>query len=196
MMKATPLCPNYVRAYATIWHFMPERTHGASEPLPEPEEIIQSIAKQLGVDAKKKPTLFEGLPEERLFPEEAPTFDGRYIAGACLEEIYNISLRHTPPGAPILLSRGDVRWLYRNYRQTAEEAWQHTIPLEPFPDFTLTHLLGATKRQIAHLSELKRFHESYVFDPALHTYKHIGFVIERAIADSDPDPQYLGGGEI
>lgn len=166
---------------------------GGREQSPEPNQIIRDIAKELGLDVRKKPTLFEGLPEEQLFPEEALTFDGRYIAGACVEQIYNIVLRHTPPGAPMLplLSKADVRFLYREYRQSVEEAWATMIPSEPFPLFTLTHLLGATKRQVAHLWELKHFHESDVFDPALQTYNHIGFVIERAIQDSDPDPQYL-----
>jgi hypothetical protein len=52
--------------------------------------------------------------------------------------------------------------------------------------------LGAAKRQIAHYSELKRFHESDVFDPALRTYGHLSFIIEGAIIDGDPDPQHLG----
>jgi hypothetical protein len=168
---------------------MPSR-EGAS--LPEPEEIIRGITAELGLDRKKKPKLFEGPPVERLFPEEAPTFDGRYVAGACLEEIYNIVLRHTPPGAPILLSRGDIRWLHREFKKITQDAWD--LP-EPYPDFTLTHLLGAAKREISHLSELKRFHESDTFDPALRTYGHLHFVIERAIHDGDPDPQYLGEGE-
>jgi|GEM_PF-3673557 len=167
---------------------MPERT-GGNAPLPEPDEIIEGLSRDLGIDTQRRPNLFEEPPTERLFPEEAPTFDGRYIAGECLEQIYNIVLRHTPPGAPILLSKGDVRWLHENFREIVREAWD--LP-EPFPDFTLTHLLGAAKRQIAHLSELKHFHESEVFDPALRTYGHLGFVIERAIHDGDPDPQYLG----
>jgi hypothetical protein len=167
------------------------REQGGSRPpeLPEPDDIIERIAKELSLDPQKKPALFEGLPEEQLFPEEAPTFDGRYIAGACLEQIYSLVLKYTPPNAPILLSRGDVRWLHREFLKGVKEAWD--LP-EPVPDFTLTHLLGATKRQIAHLSELKRFHESEVFDPALRTYSQIAFVTERAILDCDPDPQYLG----
>lgn len=60
---------------------------------------------------------------------------------------------------------------------------------------SLTHLLGAAKRQIAHLSELKRFHESNVFDLALRTDSHLSFVIECAILDGDPHPQYLGQDE-
>lgn len=168
---------------------------GGFEPphLPEPDEIIKAVAKELGLNPHKKPRLLEEkYPEEQMFPDEAPTGDGRYIAGACLEEIYNIVLRHTPPGAPLLLSRGDVRWIHREYRAITEKAWD--LP-EPFPDFTLTHLLGATKRQMAHLSELKYYHESDVFDPALRTYSQIGFVIERAIQDSDPDRQYMGDKE-
>jgi hypothetical protein len=170
---------------------MPERNHGNHEPLPEPEDIIEGISRELGLDPQKKPELFEGLPEEQLFPEEAPTVDGRYIAGACLEQIYNIILRHTPPGAPILLSKGDVRWLHREFKKNVEEAWD--LP-DPFPDFTLTHLYGAAQRQIANLEELKRFHESAVFDPALRTYGHIAFVIKHAIMSGDPDSQYLGEG--
>src|SRR5205823_13028345 len=134
---------------------------------PEPDDIVKGIAKQLGLDPHKKPSLFEKYPQSQLFPEEAPTADGRYIAGTLLDQIYNIVLRHTPPGAPILLSKGDVRWLHREFKQLVEGAWD--LP-EPCPDFTLTHLLGATKRQIAHITELKRFHESQVFDPALRTY--------------------------
>jgi hypothetical protein len=171
---------------------MPEHGHGGNELLPEPDEIIGKIAEELGLNPRKRPPLFEGLPEEQLFPEEAPTFDGRYIAGECLEQIYNIVLRHTPPGAPILLSMGDVRWLYENFRQIVQEAWD--LP-EPFPDFTLTHLLGATKRQIAHFYELKRFHESDVFNPALRTYGVIAYVVERAVSDTDPNPLLPGENE-
>lgn len=172
---------------------MQEKGGPTPPELPEPDEIIQVIASELGLDAQKKPILFEESPEEQLFPEEAPTFDGRYIAGACLEEIYNLSLRHTPPGRPLLLSPGDVRWLHREFRQIVEQAWETLADLdEPFPNFTLTHLLGATKRQITHLAELKRFHETDTFDPALRTYSQIAFVTGRAILDGDPDPQYLG----
>ena len=162
---------------------MPDR-EGAD--LPEPDEIIQGIARELGLDAKKKPSLFEGLPEEQLFPEEAPTFEGRYVARACLEQIYNLVLRHTPPGAPVTLSKGDVRWLHQEFRQAIQWVWRDTFPLEPLPDFTLTHLLGATKRQIAHYSELKDFHESDVFDPALRTYDAIIYMVERAIVSDGP----------
>jgi hypothetical protein len=168
---------------------MQEQTGGGTPELPKPDEIIRGIARELGLDTGKKPTLIERLPEEQLFPEEAPTTDGRYIADACLEQIYNIVLRHTPPGAPILLSKGDVRWLHGEFKQIVEGSWD--LP-EPCPDFTLTHLLGAAKRQIAHLSELKRFHESEVYDPALRTYSQIAFVTERAILDGDPYPQYWG----
>ncbi len=159
---------------------MPEKEDAR---LPEPDEIIRRIAAELGLDQNKKPKLFEGPPEQRFFPEEAPTFDGRYIAGACLEEIYNIVLRHTPPGAPILLSKGDVRWLYAEFKKITQEAWDLS---EPYPNFTLTHLLGAAKREIAHLSELKSFHESDVFDPALRTYGYLHHVIARAIHDDKP----------
>src|ERR1041385_1325082 len=141
---------------------------GAQPPeLPEPKALIQDLVRELGLDAKKKPVLFQGPPEEQLFPEEAPTFDGRYVAGDLLEQIYNIVVRHTPPGAPILLSKGDVRWLHREFHQIVEQAWEESPDLaEPCPDFTLTHLLGAAKREIAHLSELKRYHETDTFDPA------------------------------
>jgi hypothetical protein len=163
---------------------MPER-EAFELPEPESEGIIEGIAKELGLDAKKKPSLFEGLPEERLFPEEAPTLDGRFIAGRCLEAIYDLVLRHTPSGSsldvPILLSKGDVRWFHQEFGQAVRLTWQSAIPSEPPPDFTLTHLLGATKRQIGHLLELKRFHETEAFDPALSIYSRIGFVIEQAI---------------
>jgi hypothetical protein len=176
-----------------MWHFMPESTHGAEEPLPDPQDILQGAARELGLDEGKKPSLFEGLPEEQVSPEEAPIFDGRYIAGACLEQIYNIVLRHTPPGAPILLSRGDVRWLHCESKSTVRKAWaQEKLP-EPYPDFSMMHLVGDARRQIAHLSELKRFHETDVFDGALYVCEHVGYVIERALADAEPDPQYLGG---
>ena len=172
--------------------FMTERGGQPPPELPEPGEILKAIVEELGLDPDRKPTLFEEkYPQKKLFEEEAPTPDSRYLAGACLDEIYNIVLRHTPPGAPILLSRGDVRWLYREFKQIVEGAWD--LP-EPFPDFNMTHLLGAAKRQLAHLSELKRFHESDLFDPAIRTYSHIGFVIERALADSDPDPLELEEG--
>ncbi len=166
---------------------MPEK-QGGSTPLPEPYELIGGIASDIGLDTQKKPALFEQPPTEQWFTEEAPTFDGRYIAGECLEQIYNLALRHTPPGAPIRLSKGDVQWFHQEFRQAAWIAWQNTVPSDPFPDFTLTHLLGATKRQIAHYSELKRFHENEVFDPAIRTYDAIAHVLERAIEESDPDP--------
>jgi hypothetical protein len=168
---------------------MPER-EGAD--LPEPQEIIHDIVRELGLDAKKKPPLFEEPPEEQLFPEEAPTFEGRYVAGACLEQIYNLLLRHTPLGAPIMLSKGDVRWFRQEFRQAVHQVWHDTFPSEPLPEFTLTHLLGATKRQIAHYSELKHYYESDVFDPAIGTYGAIAYVVERAIADENPGPLLPG----
>src|SRR5207253_1745479 len=105
--------------------FMPERKH---EPLPEPNDIIARLAGELGLDPKKKPLFEEEYPTEQLFPEEAPTADGRYLAGVCLEEIYNLSFRHTlpaaPPGSPSLLSPRDVRLVYRQYHRLVEDAWQ------------------------------------------------------------------------
>jgi hypothetical protein len=59
--------------------------------------------------------------------------------------------------------------------------------LEPFPDFTLIHLLEAAKRHIAYLSELKLLHESELFDLALCTFSQLRFVIERAIIVVDAD---------
>jgi hypothetical protein len=171
---------------------MAERTGAQPPELPEPHDLLRGIAEELGLDPRRVPKLWEKYPETRLFPEEAPTADGRYLAGACLEEIYNLSLRHTPPGAPLLLAPGDVRWIHRQFEQIVEDAWQASDLPAPFPGFTLTHLLGATKRQLAHLSELKHFHETDTFDPTLRTYQTIAFVVERTILDSDPDPQFLG----
>jgi hypothetical protein len=170
---------------------MPDKAEGGSPRLPEPHEIIEGIAKELGLDPQKKPLLEEKYPTKQLFSEEAPTADSRYIANACLEQIYTLSLGHTPPGRPLLLSPGDVRWLYREFRQSVEQAWEVQNFPEPIPEFTLTHLFGASKRQIAHLNELKRFHETAVFDPAIEVFQIIGHVVERAILDGDPDPQYL-----
>src|SRR5688500_1840837 len=95
---------------------MPERSGRDTDnpPLPEPDSIIEGIARELQLDTLKKPSLFEGVPEEQLFPEEAPTLEGRYLAGVCLDEIYNLGLTyatHTPPGQPLLLTPRDVRWL-------------------------------------------------------------------------------------
>lgn len=178
---------------------MPERDGSQPPVTPEPDDIITGLAAELGLNLRKRPAWKEEYPETLLFGEEAPTPYGRYLAGACLEEIYNLSLRHTLPGAspgphgpPSLLSPRDVRLLYRQYHQLVEEAWEASDLPTPFPNFTVTHLLGATKRQIAHLEELKRFHESDIFDPALHTYQTISFVVERAIIDDDTDLQYLG----
>lgn len=171
--------------------------HGGTQPseLPEPHDLLRGIAAELGLNPQRKPKLWETYPETRFFPEEAPTADGRYLAGACLEEIYNLSLRHTRPGASLLLTPRDVRWVHRQFERIVEDAWAASDLPEPFPGFTLTHILGATRRQLAHLSELKHFHESDTFDPALRTYRTIGFVVERAIIDGDPDPQYLGEDE-
>lgn len=175
---------------------MRERGGPTPPELPEPQDIIKGISRELGLNPQKKPSLWEDYPVERLFPEEAPTADGRYLSGICLEEIYDLGFRHTlpgkPPGSQSLLSPRDVRLVYRQYHRLVEDAWQASDMPDPFPDFTLTHLLGATKRQIAHLEELKRFHETDTFGPALRTYGQIGFIIERTILDGDPDPQYLG----
>ncbi len=184
MMRATPPLFPMLRVLQYGILLMPER-EGAD--LPEPHDIIQDIVQELGLDATKKPPLFEGPPEEQLFPEEAPSFEGRYIAGACLEQIYNLVLRYTPPGAPILLTRGDVRWFHQEFRQAIQQVWRDTIPSEPLPEFTLAHLLGATKRQVAHYFELKHFHESDAFDPALGTYSAIADVVALAISEDNPD---------
>ncbi len=177
---------------------MAERGGQQSPGIPEPDEIIKAISEELGLDPKKKPAWREEYPEQPFFPEEAPTPDGRYMAGACVEEIYNLTLRNTQPGrrsgAQSLIAPRDVRLVHRQFRQIVEDAWQASDLEEPFPDFTLTHLLGAAKRQIAHLLDQKCYHESEMFDPALGTFQTIAFVVERAISDSDPDPQYLGEG--
>lgn len=174
---------------------MPETGDFPLPELPEPKEIIEGIARELGLDPRKKPVLDEKYPQERLFPEEAPTPNGRYIAGACLEQIYNLTLKYTPPGALPFLSPRDVRWLYSHFRQIITEAWGVSNLPEPVPDFSLTHLLGAARRQVSLLAELKRFHESDAFDPALRAYRTIRHVVERAVLDGDPNPQYLDFGD-
>ncbi len=125
--------------------------------LPEPEEIIERVAGKLGLDPHKRPEGLRAYPDEAIYPEEAPTADGRYIARSCLKEICRITLDYVSPDRQILLSPGDVRWLYCEFRQSVEEAWDFP---EPFPEFTLGHLAGAAKRQIAELQELARFEET------------------------------------
>lgn len=163
----------------TIWHFMPER--GEFE-LPEPEEIIQRVADTLGLDPQKSPDGLKAYPDERIYPEEAPTADGRYIARSCLKEICRITLDHASPDQQLLLSPGDVRWLYREFRQIVEEAWEWVLP-EPFPDFTLGHLVGAAKRQIAELQELARFEETLRYRGPIAFLGYVYGVIEQAVIE-------------
>jgi hypothetical protein len=165
------------------------------DPLPEPEEPIAGISQELSIDPNLKLVLNETYPLERIFAEEAPTTDGRYMATSCLGQIVDLSLRHSPLDGPLLLSAGDVRWIYKIFHGIVEGEWESMVRRgdlsEPFPGFTLVHLFGATKHRISHLNQLKQFHETDALDRALDIYHQVGFVIHRAITDGGPDPQYL-----
>jgi hypothetical protein len=158
---------------------MPERREFA---LPDPKDIIRRVSKDLGLNPVAKPEWGYKPPVDRLFPEEADTVEARSAAIECAVEL-RMLLAGTIPGAnPQIMGPDDVSQVYEELRDRQETLWPKQ---EPFPDYTLTHVLGAAKRQIVWLTQVKEFRETDDHDGSLKLYRTLQRFIEQILADED-----------
>ncbi|MFL5627376.1 MAG: hypothetical protein ACJ788_17510 [Ktedonobacteraceae bacterium] len=150
---------------------------------PSPEDIVRNIEHSLGLNPNAEPTWGYAEPEKRLFPEEAPTLPQRKIAEACLAELYYLvddadsapGFRR-PPLRPFELIEA-----VEQFRAMAQELWGGP---GPFPEIALPYLLGATKRQIIWVKELKEFEETERYNGALAVYRTIRRLLEQTLHDN------------
>jgi hypothetical protein len=152
-------------------------------------DTVASIERWLGLSANIEPAWGYLETIDQLFPEEAPTVEGRVFANQCLTEI--IALVDISEKLPEL--RRDpvtVEQLQETVDDYLTWAKEQREGLEPFPTITLEHLLGAVKRQIALLRQLRDFEETEHFNGALGVCRSVRALIERAIwerANEEPE---------
>lgn len=175
---------------------MPETGGHGPPQLPEPEEVIQGISRELGLNPQAKPEWGYGPPYEAIFPEEAPTLTGRKGARHCLGRLYyhlewrlrvdedkgkNKNELREPSVTP--------RDLLATYRYARDEIGTDS----DFEDYDLNHVLGAAKRAITWFEELNRYEETSHYDRFLSIYRAIHNLIEQAI---DPEASWLSDSAI
>ena len=163
---------------------MPESGRFELPDLPEPDDLISGVARHLNINPDTRPTWGDQEPIDQLYQEEAPTIGGRILAHKCINELYClVDMTEKPPEwrcDPIPTEL--VQETLDSHLAWAQEQWDQA---EPFPSLTLTHLLGAAKRQIAWLKELRHFEETEHFDGTLGVYRSIRTLIERALRQEE-----------
>jgi hypothetical protein len=154
-------------------------TEGSGELSPS-GDTVSSVERWLGLSPNVDPAW---EPIEQLFPDEAPTVEGRALARECVAEL----------GTIVDISEKLPEWrrdpvMVAQLQETVDDylAWakEHREDLDPFPTITLQHLLGATKHEIALLCQLRDFEETEHFNGTLGVYRSVRALIERAIWES------------
>ncbi len=167
---------------------MPERGGHGPPQLPEPEEIIQGVARELGLNPEAKPEWGYGPPYEVMYPEEASTLAGRKGARHCLGRLYYYlewQLRvdegkdKSQIEEPSVTSR-DLLTAYKGVREEIDAD-------SDFNDYDLTNVLGAAKRAIAWFEELNRYEETRQYDRFLYVYRAIRDLTEQAVRPKEED---------
>jgi hypothetical protein len=162
---------------------MPEGDGPKPPELPEPEnneEFVRGIERELGFDPDAEPVWGYLPPKEKVFTEEADMLEARRLAHDCLFELRIQMSSAVPDREPLNLTPEDIQRAYQEYKQELASLWLEDHA-EPFPDFSLTNLLGAAKRQIAWLTEVKQFRETDEFDQPLEIYTRIQNLLEQAL---------------
>jgi hypothetical protein len=165
---------------------MPERGGYGPPQLPEPEEVIEGVSRELGLNPEAKPEWGYGPPFEAMFQEEAPTLSGRKGARHCLGRLYYYlewRLRvDEGKGDGKDQSRIEVASVTFSDLLTTYESIREEIGMvSDFNDYDLTHVLGAAKRAIAWFEELNRYEETRHYDRFLFVYRAIRDLAEQAI---------------
>lgn len=157
----------------------------SSEGRKPAREIAEEFIAGTGLSCVAFPTWGYGEPIDQIFPEEAPTIEQRTMLRSCVSGLATFVEGGEPrPNIGVLgyeVTAADVIEGFENHREDARQTWQIQHPEEPFPDFTLTHLIGATKRQIAWFKDLSRFEEIGNYDRAFRSYEKLKVLLEEAI---------------
>lgn len=176
---------------------------GGYFPLPEPEDVFRGIERELGIPVNKELDWNDwndwnnenngsGAPVgEQLFEGEAPTYFQRRLAQSVLHNFYFFQSR--PPSVPSEPGEtgepgeageepATVEDLLETFYSVQEEQRAGWNDPDPFPDITLEHVLGATKRHIAWLQEQRAFEETGSYDRSIQEYYAIHSLIEGALA--------------
>lgn len=119
------------------------------------------------------------------FPDlEAPTQEQRTYALECMNWI--LSEMATRSQLRSLPTPEEIKKLYKEYFDNVKAAWEEERK-EPFPDFTLTHVLGATKRMFSTCREIREAEggEDYLVEPLeiLYNYQTL---LEKTISENLP----------
>lgn len=151
---------------------------GGYSPLPGPEEVFRGIERELGIPINQEPDWNYAPTKEQLFVGEAPTYTQRELAANVLHNFYFFQSR--PPGEEPA-SVEDLLETFNHVREAYQEDWNDP---DPFPDITLEHVLGATRRQIAWLEEQRAFEECNSYDRSIQEYYSIHSLVEQALNQS------------
>jgi hypothetical protein len=152
---------------------------------PSPQDIVRKLEQSLGFNPDAEPTWGYEEPDKQLFPEEAPTVEERKLALDCLGQLFYVVEERREPG----MRRPGVspQEMIAEIEQYLLQAQAEYKSAAPFPALTITHLLGATRRQIAWVKELKEFEETDDFNTALSVYRSIRNLLEQALHEEYPE---------
>src|ERR1043165_2595432 len=120
--------------------------------LPEPEEVIQRVSNELCLNPDAKPEWGYGPPVKPLFPEEAPSLFARRQAHHCLSRLHYF-LEWRLAGEKPKVNTYDLMYTYELVRE------EQVVDFDP--DYDLSHVLGAAKRHITWLKELRQSEETF-----------------------------------
>src|SRR5690348_12840255 len=131
---------------------------------PSPQDIVRALELDLGWNPDAEPTWGYEDPTTQLFPEEAPTVEQRKLAIDGLGQLFYVVEERREPGVrrPGLSPQEIITEIEQYLRQRQAE-WKSAVP---FPAITVSHVLGATRRQIAWVKELREFEETDGFNTA------------------------------
>jgi hypothetical protein len=126
---------------------------------------MRELEQSLGLNPDTEPVWGYEEPDKQLFPEEAPTSEQRKLAADCLGQLFYLVEENKAPGLRRpALQPGELVAATEQYRTEAQEQWASSVP---FPNFNIEHLLGAIKRQMAWVKEVREFEETQAYDGAL-----------------------------
>lgn len=144
----------------------------------EDKDLIADIEQHMGLAHGTVPTWGYDL-NQRIFSEEAPTRGQRRFAGWCLRNLsffvsgYDLAVRQ---GQALPLSPSHVQAFFYLEREEMRYRWG-----DQFHPFELGHVLGAAKRNIRWLEELKRFEETPCYDRMLERLRPTLTLLEQAV---------------
>lgn len=157
---------------------MREQSGSTPPELPEPEEVIQGISQELGLNPNAKPEWGYGPPVEPVFPEEALSLFARRQAHHCLARLHYF-LEWRLQGDKPKVNTQDLLYTYELVRE------EQVVDFDP--DYDLSHVLGAAKRHLAWLNELRQYEETPIYDQRIKVYSAIHDLMEQVVCPYTPD---------